>query len=112
MSLLPLCLGYKLDKKHTFCMTSMAKFDDIMATPDEWAPPAPEEYDEQRDNLQSWLLNTDGNDQAVLRFNDCTSVAFNGRSGFSTVEERQVHARTLCWWESAGESGGFYSAGA
>lgn len=60
------CDGYKLDKKHMFVINNMSDFDKYVNTPDSWAEPDDNVFDE-RENLQWWLMFAHCQDQFVVR---------------------------------------------
>lgn len=39
--------GYRLDAKHTFSVIKFSDFDKVLATPDTYQPPKPEEFKEK-----------------------------------------------------------------
>jgi translation initiation factor 3 subunit B len=80
--------GHEFDKKHTLRTNKMSDFDRIVRTPDQWERPSDREFDE-KENLHSWLLNPDCDDQFVLRHAGMTSVFWNKRSDRSICMERE-----------------------
>ncbi|XP_073997164.1 eukaryotic translation initiation factor 3 subunit b [Rhodnius prolixus] len=54
--------NYKLDKNHTFLVNLFTDFKKYEEIPDEWLPPDPQPYKEQRD-LHHYLLEPDAYDQ-------------------------------------------------
>lgn len=82
--------GYQLDRNHELRTVLLSQYDLVVSTPDEFVPPSTEEYDEEKDNLQSWLLNPDCYDQFVAHHSNKLTVAFNAREAPIIVEEREV----------------------
>mmetsp|Transcript_18275 Transcript_18275/g.61120 ORF Transcript_18275/g.61120 Transcript_18275/m.61120 type:complete len:686 (-) Transcript_18275:133-2190(-) len=68
--------GYKLDKNHTFVVTSFNQVNEYLATPDEAPPIVPPEYQEKED-LIAWLSDDKARDQYVLRWADNTEIFWN-----------------------------------
>lgn len=66
----------------------MSEFDQYIDTPEEWSPPTDAEFDE-RENLNTWLLNADCEDQFVIRHGIMTSVYWNKKDDRGHVEERE-----------------------
>eukprot|EP00039_Didymoeca_costata_P018547 m.333935 g.333935 ORF g.333935 m.333935 type:complete len:656 (+) comp17247_c0_seq1:73-2040(+) len=80
--------GYRLDKRHLFKITSMADFEKYINTPEEWQPPSDEEF-EEKENLQSWLLNPRCEDQIVVRHDWDCDIHWCHKNDTSSVQSRQ-----------------------
>lgn len=47
--------GHVFDKKHTFAVTNMGDFDEILQTGEEWEPPSDKDF-EDKEVLNWWLM--------------------------------------------------------
>ena len=68
--------GFKLDKSHVLATNLMADYNRIINTEQEYVEPPLEEFKEQ-ENLKSWMLDEQAQDQFVLRVADDTQVLWN-----------------------------------
>lgn len=75
----------------------LSQAETVLDTPDEFEVPAEEAYDEEKDNLQSWLLQPDCYDQFIVHHHNKFTVAFNARDAPIVVEEREVCSLGRCY---------------
>jgi RNA recognition motif. (a.k.a. RRM, RBD, or RNP domain) len=87
--------GYKLDKQHVFRVSTLDDFERYSAVPDEYAPP-PEKPFEPRNDMMSWLLDSRGRDQFVVRFGDESEVYWNDAAA---KRPEEIYRRSF-WTES------------
>ena len=68
----------------------LSQADKVLETKDTFEAPPEEAYDEEKDNLQSWLLQPECYDQFIAHHNNKFTVAYNARDAPIIVEERVV----------------------
>lgn len=93
--------GYKLDKKHVFIVTAMADFEKYTSTPDEWVAPTDAEF-EEKENLQSWLLNKHCEDQFVIRHDLNCDVNWCRKTDSVVAMSREKWSDTYVAWSPRG----------
>lgn len=93
--------GYKLDKKHVFSVLYLKDFDKYINTPEEWTVPSDKEFDDT-ENLKSWLLNPDGDDQYVLRKGFNTTICLNRTNDCVVVYDREHVTDNIVVWSPKG----------
>lgn len=76
--------NYRFDKKHVFSVYHLKDFNAIMNTPETYTPPDSKQFDDN-ENLQYWLLNSDCDDQFVVRRGSLTSVYWNKKDAPPTI---------------------------
>jgi translation initiation factor 3 subunit B len=83
--------GYKLDKSHIFAVNPLSDIEKYAHVPAEWETPEPKEYVPQ-ENLRSWLLNPDCQDQYAVIYaqGDKTAVCWNSNTEPILITEREV----------------------
>ena len=87
--------GYKLDKQHVFKVSTLDDFERFSAVPDDYAPP-PDKPFEPRNDMMSWLLDSRGRDQFVVRFGDESEVYWNDAAA---KRPEEIYRRSF-WTES------------
>mgnify|MGYP000120054897 CR=1 FL=1 len=97
------CNGINFDKKHQITVVSLEEFQRLMETPDEYKEPRIYSQSE----LKSWLTDSRGRDQFVVRFEDKTKVLWNDQiSGVpelvSAGPEDRVWTDRFVKWSSQG----------
>lgn len=95
------CDGYKLDKKHVFIVNNMSDFQKYVDTPDTWAEPDPDVF-EERENLQSWLMNSHCQDQFVVRADTDCEIHWCRKSDSVNVYSKPKWTDTYVAWSPKG----------
>ena len=86
---------FQLDRNHSLHTVLLSQAAAVLDTPDTFEVPAEEAYDEEKDNLQSWLLQPDCFDQFIVHHHNKFTVAFNARDAPIIVEDREVCSLSL-----------------
>lgn len=72
--------GHRFDKNHTFSVLKFTDYEKVMATPDEYTAPAKEPFVE-KEQLNSWLMDTNARDQLYILAGESASVNWNASRG-------------------------------
>ncbi|XP_058950716.2 eukaryotic translation initiation factor 3 subunit B-like [Pocillopora verrucosa] len=87
--------GYKLDKHHIFAVNHFEDFDKLVSLTKDWQAPTKQPY-VQQENLRSWLLDQDCNDQYSLIHGGGDKVAIM----WNTQQEPILSKERLNWTET------------
>ncbi|KAK2557121.1 Eukaryotic translation initiation factor 3 subunit B [Acropora cervicornis] len=95
--------GYKLDKHHIFAVNHFEDFDRLASLTKDWEPPTKQPYIEQ-ENLRSWLLDEDCNDQYSLIHGggDKVAIMWNTPQEPTLSKERTNWTETYVRWSPKG----------
>jgi len=95
--------GYKLDRSHTFLVSSFDDFAKYTAIPDGEQEIAPLPY-VPKENLHSWLLDSAARDQFVIRYNDETEIWWNdpGKPDRDPEHSRRGWSENYVSWSPRG----------
>jgi translation initiation factor 3 subunit B len=89
--------NYKLDKSHTFLVNSFEDFEKYEKIPDEFVPPAVQEY-QPTENLRAWLLEPHGVDQFVIHYGQETEIYWGTVGG--PGERPRLECKRTNWTDS------------
>ena len=94
------CFGMSLDAKHTLQAFSFEEFDRVMSTPEEYVEPAIFSKSE----LMSWLVDSTGRDQFVMRHDQETSVFWNDIASRQPdqIQTPRLWSDRYVFWSSSG----------
>ncbi|EDO38554.1 predicted protein, partial [Nematostella vectensis] len=95
--------GYKLDKHHIFAVNHFEDFNKLLSLKEEWQEPTKQPY-EQQENLRSWLLDPDCNDQysVIHSAGDKLSIFSNTPQEPILVRERDNWTEMYAQWSPKG----------
>ncbi|KAK3754435.1 hypothetical protein QZH41_009220 [Actinostola sp. cb2023] len=93
--------GYKLDKHHIFAVNHFDDFSKLLDQKYEWQTPTKQPY-VQQENLHSWLLDPDCNDQYSVIHGEKTSILWNSPQEPMMVKERPNWTETYTLWSPKG----------
>lgn len=97
--------GFKLDKVHTFIVTSFRDFENLKKVEDleSWEPPTRRPY-KNVGNLRYWLLNPDCMDQYVVQYEggDMAAVFLNNLTEPIKLTEKQRWSDSFIRWSPFG----------